>query len=68
MAIPAFKSATHSKAKQLAESFLMSFRDLERRFEAQRRRMDALESRSARMETLFSEQIQLNNEVYLPPN
>ena len=42
----------------------MSWRELERRHEAQRRRMDVLEGRTARMETLFNEQIQLNKEVF----
>uniref|UniRef100_A0A183CK62 HMMR_C domain-containing protein n=1 Tax=Globodera pallida TaxID=36090 RepID=A0A183CK62_GLOPA len=57
------RKANAEQARNLAESHLLSYCDTARRLEAQRSRMTALEMRTGRMETLFDEQIRLNQEI-----
>ncbi|KAF7635131.1 hypothetical protein Mgra_00005412 [Meloidogyne graminicola] len=49
--------------RQLAESYLIRFKELERRNKQQAHRLDALETRVTMAETICSEQMRLNKEM-----
>uniref|UniRef100_A0A915N7G3 Uncharacterized protein n=1 Tax=Meloidogyne javanica TaxID=6303 RepID=A0A915N7G3_MELJA len=57
------RSNDPSVIRQLAESYLMRYKELERRNKQQAHRLDALETRVTTAETVCSEQMRLNKEM-----
>ncbi|KAL7073056.1 hypothetical protein ACQ4LE_008161 [Meloidogyne hapla] len=57
------RSCDLSTTRQLAESYLIRYKELERRNKQQALRLDALETRVTMAETICSEQMRLNKEM-----